>query len=93
MFWTRPAAMVASVAGVTSKRLISGRVAQIGVRAGITFVLSVTGSNTHSWRWGIISRVVWPILLLWIVCLVSVIVGWRRWESVGGWVELVTLGC
>ncbi len=53
MFWTWPAAMVASVAAACAN-VSSVGVPRLG-QAGITFVLSVTvGSNTNSWR--IISR-------------------------------------
>jgi hypothetical protein len=95
MFSTRPAAIIAGIARVTSKCLVGRRIAQIGLRTGIAFVMSATRSTARCWRWGIIRRIVRlvRVVCLWIVCLVSVVVGWRRWERVGSRVELVALRC
>jgi hypothetical protein len=77
MFSTRPAAIIAGVARVTSKCFVGRRIAQIGLGTRITFVMSATRCTACCWGWRVISRIV---RLVWIVGLVSVVVGWRRWE-------------
>ena len=90
MVSTRPAAIIAGVARVTSKRFVGRRKAQIGFGTGIAFIMSATRSAACCRRWRVIGRVVW---LVRIVGLVSVVVGWRRWERVGSRVEFMALGC
>jgi hypothetical protein len=89
MFSTRPAAIIAGVARVTSKCFVGRRIAQIRLRTGIAFVMSATRSTTRGWRGWVISRIVGLVL---IVFLVSVVVGWRRWERVSSRVEFMALG-
>jgi hypothetical protein len=95
MFSTRPAAIIAGIARVTSKRLVGRSIAQIGLRTGIAFVMSATRCTARCWRWWIIRRIVRlvRVVCLRIVCLVFVVVGWRRWERVGSRIELVALRC
>jgi hypothetical protein len=91
VFWTRPAAIVASIARVTSKGLVGRRIPQIGIRAGIAFVMSATRDTSGTGRWWIIGRIIGWVFVWGIVGLTSVIVcGWG-WERVGGGIVVLAL--
>lgn len=90
MFSTRPAAIIAGIARVASKRFVGRRIAQIGLGTGIAFIMSATRSTACCWRWRIIGRIVW---LVRIVGLVSIVVGWWRRERVGSRVKFMALRC